>query len=104
MKSEILLKYGQVVRKIRLEKGISQETLADLSGLHRTYMSDVELGKRNVSLENIDRIANALGVSISEIFKQIGKHFLSFQWKIIRFGHLFALFPKNLAIQIAERD
>jgi transcriptional regulator with XRE-family HTH domain len=71
MKSEILLKYGQVVRKIRLEKGISQETLADLSGLHRTYMSDVELGKRNVSLENIDRIANALGVSISEIFKQI---------------------------------
>lgn len=71
MKSEILLKYGQVVRKIRLEKGISQETLADLSGLHRTYMSDVELGKRNVSLENIDRIANALEVSISEIFKQI---------------------------------
>ena len=71
MKSEILLKYGQVVRKIRLEKGISQETLADLSGLHRTYKSDVELGKRNVSLENIDRIANALEVSISEIFKQI---------------------------------
>lgn len=71
MKSEILLKYGQVVRKIRLEKGISQETLADLSGLHRTYMSDVELGKRNVSLENIDRIANALEVSISEISKQI---------------------------------
>ena len=71
MKSEILLKYGQVVRKIRLEKGISLETLADLSGLHRTYMSDVELGKRNVSLENIDRIANALEVSISEIFKQI---------------------------------
>lgn len=71
MKSEILLKYGQVVRKIRLEKGISQETLADLSGLHRTYMSDVELGKRNVSLENIDRIANALDVSISEIFKQM---------------------------------
>ena len=71
MKSEILLKYGQVVRKIRLEKGISQETLADISGLHRTYMSDVELGKRNVSLENIDRIANALEVSISEIFKQI---------------------------------
>ena len=71
MKSEILLKYGQVVRKIRLEKGISQETLADLSGLHRTYMSDVELGKRNVSLENIDRIAHSLEVSISEIFKQI---------------------------------
>ena len=71
MKSEILIKYGQAVRKIRLEKGISQEMLADLSGLHRTYMSDVELGKRNVSLENMDRIASALDVSISEIFKQI---------------------------------
>lgn len=71
MKSEILLKYGHVIRKIRLEKNISQEMLADLSGLHRTYMSDVELGKRNVSLENIDRIAKALEVSISEIFRQI---------------------------------
>ena len=71
MKSEILLKYGQVVRKIRLEKGISLETLADLSGLHRTYMSDVDLVNRNVSLEYIDRFANALEVSISEIFKQI---------------------------------
>lgn len=71
MKSEILFRYGQVIRSIRLEKNISQETLADLSGLHRTYMSDVELGKRNVSLENIDRIANALNISISEIFKRI---------------------------------
>lgn len=71
MKSEILLKYGQVIRKIRLEKNISQEMLADLSSLHRTYMSDVELGKRNVSLENIDRIAKALEVSISDIFRQI---------------------------------
>lgn len=71
MKSEILLKYGKVIRKIRLEKNISQELLADLSGLHRTYMSDVELGKRNVSLENIDRIAKALAVSISDIFIQI---------------------------------
>ena len=71
MKSEILLKYGQVIRKIRLEKNISQEMLADLSGLHRTYMSDVELGKRNVSLENIDKVAKALEVSISEIFRQI---------------------------------
>lgn len=71
MKSKILLKYGQVIRKIRLEKNISQEMLADLSGLHRTYMSDVELGKRNVSLENIDRIAKALEVSISDIFRQI---------------------------------
>lgn len=71
MKSKILLKYGQVIRRIRLKKNISQEMLADLSGLHRTYMSDVELGKRNISLENIDRIAKALEISISDIFREI---------------------------------
>lgn len=71
MKSEILQKYGNVIRNIRHDKNISQETLADLSGLHRTYMSDVELGKRNLSLENIDRIANALDIPLSEIFRLI---------------------------------
>ena len=50
---DILTRYGQAVRKIRLERGISQEELADRCGLHRTYISDIELGKRNLSLENI---------------------------------------------------
>ena len=58
---------------MRLLNGISQETFADLCDLHRTYVSDIELGKRNVSLENIDRIANALGISISELFKEVEK-------------------------------
>lgn len=48
--------------------GISQEELAFRSGLHRTYISDVERGFRNVSLENIQNIANALEISISELF------------------------------------
>ena len=60
MKEHILIRYGQAVRKVRLEQGISQEELADRCGLHRTYISDVELGKRNISLENIERIAISL--------------------------------------------
>lgn len=68
---DILIRYGQAVRKIRLEQGISQEELADRCGLHRTYISDIELGKRNLSLENIERIAISLNKSLSEFFKKV---------------------------------
>lgn len=71
MQDDILMRYGQAVRKIRLARGISQEELADLCGLHRTYISDIELGKRNVSLENIDRIARSLGRSLSDFFQEV---------------------------------
>lgn len=71
MQNDILVRYGQAVRKIRLARGISQEQLADLCGLHRTYISDIELGTRNVSLENIDRIALSLNVSLSEFFQEV---------------------------------
>lgn len=71
MRKNILLAYGNAIRAIRQNQKISQEELADLCGLHRTYISDVELGKRNVSLENIDKIAYALNTSISEIFIEV---------------------------------
>ena len=71
MNEHILIRYGQAVRKVRLEQGISQEELADRCGLHRTYISDVELGKRNISLENIERIALSLDKTLSEIFKEV---------------------------------
>lgn len=71
MESDILIRYGKAVRKIRTEKGISQEELADLCGLHRTYISDVELGKRNLSLENIERISDALKYSLPDFFKEV---------------------------------
>ena len=71
MSSKIFIRYGQIVRELRLSKNFSQEALADLCGLHRTYISDVELGKRNVSLENIEKIAKALGVSLTELFERI---------------------------------
>lgn len=68
---DILIRYGQAVRKIRLEQEISQEELADRCGLHRTYISDIELGKRNLSLENIERIAISLNKTLSEFFKEV---------------------------------
>ena len=52
-------------------KEISQEEFAEMCGLHRTYISDIELGKRNVSLENIEKIANALNISISQLFAEV---------------------------------
>ena len=64
---------GQQLRKIRTEKNISQEELAFRSGLHRTYISSVERGKRNVSIVNIKKIADALGVSVMELFPDNNK-------------------------------
>ncbi len=74
MHDDIISKYGQVIRALRQSKNISQEQLADLCGLHRTYISDVELGKRNVSLENIDKIATALDMNVSDIFIEVEKN------------------------------
>lgn len=71
MQDHILLRYGHAVRKVRLEQGISQEELADRCGLHRTYISDIELGKRNLSLENIERIAISLNKTLSEFFEEV---------------------------------
>ncbi|WP_027216792.1 helix-turn-helix domain-containing protein [Butyrivibrio fibrisolvens] len=50
------------VKSYRNEKGLSQEDLADLSGLHRTYISAIERERRNISIENIEKIACALNV------------------------------------------
>lgn len=74
MQEEIRVAYGNAVRAIRQDKKISQEELGDLCGLHRTYISDIELGKRNVSLENIDKIAHALQVKKSELFIEVEQY------------------------------
>jgi transcriptional regulator with XRE-family HTH domain len=58
------------VRRIRHEKNLSQEELAALSGLHRTYISDIEREERNISLANIDRIASALDVDPSKLLEK----------------------------------
>lgn len=71
MQSDLLFAFGRTVRRLRLSKDISQEKFADMCSLHRTYISDIELGKRNVSLENIDKMAEALDMRISDLFKEV---------------------------------
>ncbi len=65
--SDVLIRFGRKMRTIRERKGVSQEKLAELAGLHRTYVSSVERGKRNISLENIERLANALEVPLARL-------------------------------------
>jgi transcriptional regulator with XRE-family HTH domain len=61
------LAYGRALRGLREDQRISQERLAQLANLDRTYVSGIERGERNPSLENLLRLADALGVSFSEI-------------------------------------
>lgn len=68
MHQDALQLFGLRVKKLRLAQGISQEELGALANLDRTYISGIERGKRNVSLRNILQIANALKVSVSDLF------------------------------------
>ena len=60
---------GQRIRELRNNKGISQEKFALSIGMDRTYFASVEAGKRNISIVNIEKIANGLNVSLSELFQ-----------------------------------
>lgn len=62
---------GNNIKKIRKETGLSQEKFALLIGMDRTYFSSVESGKRNISIENIEKIAKGLNISLSELFRGI---------------------------------
>jgi transcriptional regulator with XRE-family HTH domain len=59
--------FGQRLKELRLSKNISQEELAFRSGLHRTYVSSVERGERNIAIVNIQKLANALDVSTKDL-------------------------------------
>lgn len=58
------------IRTLRLTAHISQEELAELCSLHRTYISDIERGNRNVSIDNIEKIATALHITASDLLKE----------------------------------
>jgi transcriptional regulator with XRE-family HTH domain len=68
---DVKIKFGQRVRELRLSKGYSQEKLAELSDLDRTYIPGIEAGKRNVSLVVVKKIAKAFDISISELLIQL---------------------------------
>ena len=64
----IKAKVGKRIKDLRNKLGISQEELAFRSDIHRTYIASLEVGKRNVSIETLEKVVNALEVSLSEFF------------------------------------
>lgn len=68
-KQNILIKFGERVREIRKEKGLSQEELAHKADLHRTYIGMIERAEKNITLINIEKIAKALEVNIKELIQ-----------------------------------
>lgn len=60
--------FGENVKKYRIQSKLSQEKLGELTGLHRTYISDIERGLRSISLNNIEKLSKALKVEIYKLF------------------------------------
>ena len=68
MKKDVLIKFGQKVREERTQLGLSQEELASRAGVHRTYIGMIERAEKNITLENIEKIAKALKIQIADFF------------------------------------
>jgi len=68
-KQKILINFGDRVREIRKKKGLSQEELAYKADLHRTYIGMIERAEKNITLINIEKIANALEIEIADLIK-----------------------------------
>lgn len=69
MKPKILILFGKNVQRERKLAGLSQEQLAEAAGLHRTYIGMIERAEKNITLRNIEKIANALNISIIDLLK-----------------------------------
>lgn len=67
MNSIILVKFGKRVKEIRTLRGLSQEQLANIANVHRTYIGMIERAEKNITLMNIEKIANALNIPITEL-------------------------------------
>ena len=65
---DILTQFGRNIRRRRMELGISQEKLAELAGLHRTYIGMIERAEKNITLTNIAKLARALALPINQLF------------------------------------
>ena len=73
MRNEILKGFGSNVRRIRLKRRLTQEKLAELSGLHTNYIGGIERGERNVSVVNIVRLAQAFQCRMADLFFKVLK-------------------------------
>lgn len=69
VKKDVLIKFGKRVREERLKQGLSQEALADKANVHRTYIGMIERAEKNITLENIEKIARALQLNIADFFQ-----------------------------------
>ncbi len=72
-KKKILVQFGEKVRELRKEKGLSQEELSYKSDLHRTYIGMIERAEKNITLANIEKIAKGLNVDLKELFNSTKK-------------------------------
>lgn len=70
-RADITVRFGNRVRELRHQTGLSQEAFADKCGLDRTYISGIERGRRNVALRSVERVAKALGISMSKLFEGV---------------------------------
>ena len=73
---------GRTIVRLRKEKGYSQEAFANEAGIDRRYMSDIENGKRNISIDILERVCNKLEIKISEFFIEVEN-----AWKLLRGGN-----------------
>jgi transcriptional regulator with XRE-family HTH domain len=71
-RSTVLKRFGDAIRNRRVFLGLSQEELAEKAGLHRTYIGMVERAEKNLTIFNAVKLARALGVPVSDLFKQLG--------------------------------
>ncbi len=69
MEVDILKLFGNRIRELRIKKNLSQQELADETGFHKNYIGMVERGERNIALKNIESLAKAFEISISELLK-----------------------------------
>lgn len=69
MKKDILIRFGKKVREERKKRGLSQEEFADRANVHRTYIGMIERGEKNITLENIEKVAKALNLKLSDFFQ-----------------------------------
>ena len=67
-KDSVLIRFGQKVQELRKAQHLSQEQLADLAGVHRTYIGMIERAEKNITLRNISKIADALKIEIKDLF------------------------------------
>lgn len=67
---DVISIFSNNLKKYRKQLGVSQEAFSDMAGLHRTYISAIECGKRSISLENVQKIADALGIETYYLFME----------------------------------